>query len=428
VYYLELAGDHATDAFANDEAVSTFREALAVMEPAAGTGTASDSSGSLLATAVRLHAKLANVLWRTGRREEARAAFHAAIGLADAGPRPLDPAWDMRRAHLHTRLGRLEMSKSRHAEAAAAFDAAEALLGADAGRVDATDDAAADQWLELMIDGRADLHLRQFEPGPALAALEQARPLLEARGTPARKMSFYRLYTMQKLVRNGLRVDDEDIASLRASVAAAEYSGGDRDKDVGYATDFLGWALWLRGDLSEAAEELTKALALAERIGEALLRDIALWCLTLTALRRHDTQEVRALLPRAFAAAREAGGDAQGGLAAAAWLAWQDGRPDEVLRLAAEIEERDPKSIGWSGIYRWVYLFPVIAAHLAADATAEAVIAARRIIGQSQQLLPDDLTAALAAACESWDQGSDPAQTQQRLREALTVARDRAYF
>ena len=48
------------------------------------------------------------------------------------------------------------------------------------------------------------------------------------------------------------RIDEEYIATLRASVAAAEYGGGDRDKDVGYATDFLGWALWLRGDPAEA--------------------------------------------------------------------------------------------------------------------------------------------------------------------------------
>ena len=80
----------------------------------------------MTAAAVQLHAKLANVLWRIARREEARAAFHAALRLADAGPRPLDPVL---RAHLHTRLGRLELTEPRYAEATEAFDAAEALLG-----------------------------------------------------------------------------------------------------------------------------------------------------------------------------------------------------------------------------------------------------------------------------------------------------------
>jgi adenylate cyclase len=51
VRYFELAGDHATAAFANDEAVASFRSALAI----AGEDDA----------AVDLQAKLANVLWRT---------------------------------------------------------------------------------------------------------------------------------------------------------------------------------------------------------------------------------------------------------------------------------------------------------------------------------------------------------------------------
>ena len=281
-----------------------------------------------------------------------------------------------------------------------------------------------------MIDGWASLHLWCSGPDLARAVLEQARPVLEARGTPARKTTFYRFWTLQKLLRNRLRVDDEDIADLRASVVAAEYTGEDRDKDVGYATDFLGWALWLRGDLAAAAEELTKALILAERIGETHLRDLALSSLTLTAMRQRDAQAVRALLPRAFEASRLVGtkfdGRIAGHLSVAAWLAWQDGRPDEVLRQAAEIESLDLANAGSGAMYRWIYLFPLLAVHLAAGSAAEAVTAARRIIDPSQQLLPDDLTTALAGACESWDQG-DPAQTAERLAKALALARTHAY-
>jgi adenylate cyclase len=419
VHFLELAGDHATDAFANDEAVASYREALAVTERA---------GDEMAAAAVQLNAKLANVLWRTARRDEARDAFHAALRLASAGPRPLDPVL---RAHLHTRLGRLEMHEKRFAEAAAAFDAAQALLGVDAGRVGTTDDAATDQWLELMIDGWASMHSWCLELDRAQAVLEEARPVLEAHGSPARKTAFYRFSTLQKLLRNRLRVDEEDLASLRAAIAAAEHSGEDRDKDVGYSTDFLGWALWLRGDLAAAAEVETRALNLAERIGETVLRDLALMTLTLIALRRHDTAAVRALLPRAIEATREVGTKFDARLAAnlsvAAWLAWQDGRSDEVLRLAAEIESLDLTNVGSAAMHRWTYLFPVVAVRLAAGATAEAVAAARRVIDPSQQLLPDDLTDVLSAACASWDEG-DQARAAQYLTEALDVARARAYF
>ena len=332
----------------------------------------------------------------------------------------------MLRAHLYIRLGRLEMTRLHYPGAIAAFDAAEALLGGDVGQAD---DASADHWLELMLDGRADLHVMRFEPDLTLAILEKVRPLLEARGTPARKTIFYRLHACSGCCRSRLRVSDEDIAKLRAAVTVAEHTG--EDKDVGYATQFLGWALWLRGALPEAEAELTNALRLAERTGETYLRDVTLLSLTLTALRRHDVEAVRALLPRAFAALRETGdlvsSRIPGGMACAAWLAWQDGQPDEVTRLAAEIEERELTTLGSGAMYRWVYLFPLLAVRLRAGELDEAVAAARQLIDPSQMWLPDDLTSALAAACESWADGKRT-DTEQHLATALALASANAYF
>jgi hypothetical protein len=368
------------------------------------------------------------VLWRTARRDEAGEAFRAALRLAGEGPHPLDR---MLRAHLYTRLGRLELTDLRFSAGGAALDSAAALLALDAvqaGDPDRTDDATADQWLELMIDGRAELHAMRFEPDRALAVLEEASPVLESRGTPARKTAFYRLRTTQKMLRNRLRVDEEDIASLRVSVVEAEQSG--EEKDVGYASDFLGWALWLRGDLSAATTELTRALKVADRIGETHLRDLALLSLSTNALRRHDAAAMRRLLPKAFAAAEPgANGDRRvaGRLGCSAWLAWQDGRNDEVIRLAGEIERFNPSTRGSGLMYRWVYLFPLLAVRLQAGQTEAAVGAARQITDPSQMWLPDDLTDALDSAGESWDQG-DASLTVERLNEALALARAHHYF
>ncbi len=212
-------------------------------------------------------------------------------------------------------------------------------------------------------------------------------------------------------------------------MAVGEHTG--EDKDVGYATQFLGWVLWLRGDLAEAEAEQAKALRLAERTGETHLRDLALLGLTLTALRRHDTEAVRALLPQTFAALRVTGGHAAGRVAGAkactAWLAWQDGRPDEVVRLAAEIGQRELSTFGSGAVYRWVYLFPLLAVRLQAGEIDAAVAAARGLIDPTQMQLPDDLTAALAAACESWEDGKRT-DTEQHLATALVLASANAYF
>ena len=412
-HYLELAGDQATGAFANDEAIASFREAIAVAERAASQGTVKPT----VSDAVRLNAKLANVLWRVVQHDEAREAFKAALRLADA--RQLAP---LLRAHLHTRIGRLEMALLRYEAAEAEYDVAAELLGDDPH---GWDDATADQWLEIMLDGRASLYSMRLQPDLALAALEKARPVLEARDRPARETEFYRIFALQHIMRNRMQVDDEDIAGLRRSAEAAEHTG--EDKDVGYALSLLGWALWLRGDLAGAAEHVERALALAERTGEVYLRDTATLALTLIALRRHDSEAVRTLLSPVLVHGSSLGTHVAGGIAAGAWLAWQDGRPDEAVRLAAEIEERDLTTLGSGAQFRWVYLFPLIAACLESDALAEAVVAARRVLDPFQQLLAPDLMAALADACRAWDEG-DQATARRQLAASLDLARAHAYF
>jgi hypothetical protein len=74
-----------------------------------------------------------------------------------------------------------------------------------------------------------------------------------------------------------------------------------------------------------------------------------------------------------------------------------------------------------------VYLFPVIAVRQTSGAVDEAVAAARQILDPAQQQLPDDLTAALEAACEAWDRG-DPATANEQLATALSLAHDLHFF
>ena len=74
-----------------------------------------------------------------------------------------------------------------------------------------------------------------------------------------------------------------------------------------------------------------------------------------------------------------------------------------------------------------MYLFPLIAARLRAGDTAAAVAAARQILDPSQQLLPDNLVAALESACAAWDGGGTDASAAD-LAGALDLAHDLNYF
>ncbi|HTU73883.1 MAG TPA: AAA family ATPase [Trebonia sp.] len=416
VRYLELAGDTATDAFANDEAIAAFLEALA----AAASREDADAGA-------RLQGKLANVLWRTARRGETREAFRAGLRLAQRLPdadTPHSADW-LRRAHLLTRLGRLEFADGQYDAAAQALDAAAQLLGQEPG-ADWTD-AEVDQWLELMIDGRASLRTHVGDTDGALACLEAARPVLQARGNPFRQHSFYMMSGFQQVLRSRLRAEEQAVADFRRSLAAARQS---RDmKDIGYATQHLGWILWLHGDTAEAWECSHEALRIADRVGEVALYAEALGTLAMVALGRHDVAAVRDLATRSVEAARPLGDDYHHTLAQAslAWLAWQDGRPGDVTAIAAEIESVMIRGQAIWNRYRWIYLFPLIAAQLWRDDAEQAVASARPLLDSDQQLLPPELNAAIEAACRAWDSGqADEAATG--LRAVLDLARNAGFF
>jgi predicted ATPase len=415
--YYEQAGDHATDAFANDEALTSFRAALALARgPAGPPVVAGPEAGN---TAADLLAKLAGVLWRTGQRAAARDAFTEALQLAAD-----DDAIDSRRrrAHLLIRLGRLEESDGDHVAAWVAFDAAEPLLG---GYPEEMDTATSREWLELMVDGRVCQYINQYQPELALATLAAVRGILDDVGTPATTYSFYLHLVIARVMRNRYQADRADLADLHRALAAAMRS---EEKDAAYALYFVGQFLWLLGDLAAAEEHLERALAMAGRIGESALHGWSLLGLALTALRRHDADRVRALLPRILAVA-----DAMappdylaGVMSCQAWLAWQDGHRDDVIKLAGEIAAAmtEPQ-------YPWAYhgllhQWPLVAAHLDAGDVAAAIAAARDLPRYAPPL-PKDLADVIAAALAAWDAG-DHAPARDHLTAALTQARARRYL
>jgi class 3 adenylate cyclase/tetratricopeptide (TPR) repeat protein len=410
VGYFEAAGDHAAAAYANSEAVSSFRSALELRRQ--------DHVGLDLATAeAALRAKLAEVYWRTAWRAEAREEFQEAIRLLGRG----DAA---QRAYLWIRLGRLETADYCHDAAAAAFDAADELLGE---RPWEQGEAMADRWLELMLEGRAKLYLTSGQSDRALAALDAVQSVLEAQGGAARQAFYYEYRAGLRVRQNRYRVDEEAIALLRRAVAAAGQAG-DED-DMGWRTGALGWSLVLFRRSNEGQEVLEGTLARAERVGDAHLRGRCLMALTVAAVRRHDVEALRSLAPRALGdcEANAYGTEAAVCKASLAWLAWQDGRPDDVVTLATEATELYRTGPGPFSYMKWMGLFPLIAVHLAAGQVNKAAAAAREMLDPAQLWLPDDLWSALKAACKAWD-NNEPEAADCKLAEALELAHDLHYF
>ena len=98
-----------------------------------------------------------------------------------------------------------------------------------------------------------------------------------------------------------------------------------------------------------------------------------------------------------------------------------------LVRFAAEAEAADETATDSGNQYRWVYLLPLAAAYLTRSDPQRAVAAVRPLLDPGQQALPDQLEAALAAACRAWDDGDDE-EAVACLRTALSLARDLGFF
>ena len=419
LHHFEVAGDYAITAFANDEAISSFGSALEIADR--------DRSGSEVVTraATALRAKLAQVFWRTGRRGDGRKVLREAIELA--GPGDI-----LQAARLYVLLGQMEIDEQRYDAAAVAYDSAEQLLG---DRPWDNDEAAAAQWLEVMVVGRAQLHLHRKEPELALAVLDAARPVLDARGSDAHKHLFYRHLAWQQALQSGWRVDKHVIANARRALAAASAGGDDsnwyREKApaTAWAALWLGFFLMLHDEQQEAAEQLEISLGMADRSGDVILRAAALFCLAITALRRHDVPAVRLLGPQAVAAGEVAGLPVFVAAAKAclAWLAWQDQHPDEVVARADEAALLWRTALGSLTFCKWLYLWPLVALRLGGGQVALAVKAGREMLDSSQQRFPDELEEMVTSGCAAWDKG-DAKLAREKLTEALQLARELHYF
>ena len=99
----------------------------------------------------------------------------------------------------------------------------------------------------------------------------------------------------------------------------------------------------------------------------------------------------------------------------------------EVIALAGRLAEFDLGTLISGARYRWLALFPLIAAQLQSGNPAAAIAAARQIVDPAQQLLPDELMAALDAALAAWD-GGEATAAEERLASALRLAHELHFF
>ncbi|MGP8207498.1 MAG: hypothetical protein ACLQVK_15835 [Acidimicrobiales bacterium] len=313
----DLVGDEKILSITDEDAIRSLYVVLSLAE-----------SDTALAPAARsLWCKLAGIYDRTGRRDDARHALHQAVALADPSDTPV-------LAGLHTWLAGLETQDRRFEDALRHFEQAKKLLPDPGG----ADEAAVGQWIGLMF-WWSEYYRSQSQPVNQLAVLEELRPVVEARGTVRDRSGNFFLIAKAQAELARYRVSDEVIADMRRAIEMV----ADRGQKVGdgWQPMLLGYLAFLGGHLELSQEQLGRALAMAEKTGEAQLRAACTVVRPLTALGAHDIQGVRELGPPAAVACEGVGfpewpAMAKGSLA---WLAYQEGRHEDVLALAAECDE-----------------------------------------------------------------------------------------
>jgi class 3 adenylate cyclase len=424
VHYLELAADHAARILANEEAIASCRQALAVMDGEAGPSSPGQPAvaDGRTATALDLSEKLALLLTVVDRFGEARTA--ALDGLARV--RPGDA---LRAARLQYALANIEFQDHNFDAALAACDAIDQLIGPCG--VD-NDRERVDVWVHMQTNIEFFVHFWRNELERAAEVLESVRPLVEA-VCSREVVACFNIQLAQLHVRERrYRVDTQVLEEHRRSVALTRALGPATTTEPNEsqrcgALSILGTALTWHGDLAEAQEVHEQALASALRLGSPGARGRVLVDLAVNALRRGDVEVVRELASQAREAA-SAGGllyYVAAATALQAWVAWRDQQVGQALALGAqalELWEAGPQS--WS--FQCLALWPLAGAHLDAGHIAEAVGAARRLLEPTQARLPDELDAAVQAACGAWD-NADPELASRLLADAVQLARDLGY-
>ncbi len=296
-HYFEVAGDYAAAAYANEEAMASFRSAAELCEPLA--------SGCPNADARRLWAKLADVYSVTGRRNEAKPAFHRALSLAE-------PSDVLGRARLHTELASLESSDARFEDALAHLVEAKKLFPADL--VDA-DQATFDQWFHTM-ERWSEYHRWRSEPDGVLAVLDEMRPAVELRGTVHQRAVLLRETAQARAALAGYRVSHQHIADLVRAVEMVSETELDPIQLAKHHL-YVAYFAFIRGDIELSKKHGEISLAVAERRGLAQVRAANMVIRPMTALRAHDTGAVRRARPGGGGSVRGdrlpgVGGDGQG--------------------------------------------------------------------------------------------------------------------
>jgi serine/threonine protein kinase/tetratricopeptide (TPR) repeat protein len=401
--YLQRAADRARATFANADAIALYRRALGQahdVSPTDGDGDA--PAGSML---IELNEALGDVLALVGRREEARAAYVAAVARLPVGD-------NISLARLYRKNGNTSEAEGDHERALEFYGRARSTLPPE---VPDGANNERDEWIHARFDEmrvyywlnrRADMD----------AVVSQLGPVVEIRGTPTHLAGFYQSQLFHRLARDRYAISDDTLALSDMVLRACGVEGA---PERAWAHFQRGFALLLTRGPAEAEVYLEDGLRFADRAGDIVNQARCALYLAVAARIRGDVEAVRRRCESTASISKAAGmlQYVAASRALAAWVALQRGDVDGALHLT------DIALQGWAsyrGVYpfHWLGLVPRLEAQLTRGMLAGAVECCRALLHPDQRQLPVAVEERLRESISASDRG-DVSATRIGLEDSL---------
>jgi DNA-binding SARP family transcriptional activator len=395
--YHYLAAKAARKIYAHQEALHHLQQALAMLP----------GSPESLPLQNMLYEQLGDILVMIGQHEDGRQAYQNICSS------PLDDP-PFTRAGAARKSGNSWRIQGHYAEAWQAYDLAETFISPQ------PTDPYPDwwqAWLDIQLN-RLMLLYYQGRLDEMVAFNETLRTPLETHGSALHQAKW--MAALLALEHRQTRYRNADRAVFYAmQELELVRTTGDLNRIAG-AEFNLGFSNIWCDKLEDGRRWVTSALGAAEQSGNLPVINRCLAYLAILCRLEGKHADVEALLARGLAEATEIGNLVYIGVARAnlAWLSYLAGNTEEA--------ERDARAAlqAWSNRaypFHWLALWPLLGIALQNGNLAQAIEHAQALLHPTQQALPSDVEAALAAALAAWEL-PEPALARSHLQAALELA------
>lgn len=357
-----------------------------------------------------LYETLADNLTNSGQFALAEKMYRATLSQISESER----LW---RIELQRKLAETLSPQQRGDEAVALYESALALLAEQSDR------DHKNVRLGMLLSFMDALYY-QLQATDMVGLKEETQALLDEVGTVAQQARFYGQMNHMGLLNEKYQLSAETVALARNALIYAQKTGNVWQIVHHYFE--LGFNLLWHGDLDNAETTLHEALAMAKRFGNQWVQTQCLVYLTTLYRMRGDITQMSDYLPQLTEVGKRVGSPfyIAASQANTAWLHYRNGQ------FPAAQKEAEAALSTWDNSpypFQWLAYWIVLAITLEHKVWPDAIDAARAMLDPSQQKLPDEVSAVLEMAVQTWESGDTDA-IPPRIKQAVKTARDYGYL